>query len=292
MSDREILSFHQAIEQQYHAHPSVSKTKLNHFATSTLDYWHYHVAKDIPVPPPKKHMVVGSAVHDVLLEGGCPDQRIAIYPEDCLKSNGAINPKPSREFEQANADRYVMKEDAAEIVRLACEAVREHELGALVSHPEAVFEKPIFWTCPHTGLECRAKPDFYLDMGDRILAYDLKTTEQIYPAAFARTAKQFRYWLQDAHYSTGLRTIFEKPVEFRFWVVEVKRPFRISPREYDPPSREIADDAYKHMMERLAQCYQTNEWRDEWTRKTTFLTLGPWDVESSDELEFEDANAA
>lgn len=280
-------------DAEYHADDSVSKTKLNHFAKSTLNYWHYHVAKDIAPPAPKRQMVIGSAVHDVLLEGGDPDTRIAVYTDDCFKKDGtSLNPKPAASFREANPEKYVMKAGDGLLVRAACDAVMEHELGDLIRDPEAVFETPIFWECEQTGLKCRAKPDFYIDMGDRILAYDLKTTEDIYPPEFARTAKRFRYWLQDAHYSAGLRAQFGKPVEFKFWVVEVKQPFRISPREYDGHSRDVANQAYRNLMGQLAECYRTNEWRDKWTRKTTYLTLGPWDVDISEELEFDDADAA
>lgn len=274
-----------AIKTDYHADESVSKTKLNHFATSPRMYAHYYVWKDAEPPKPKTEMVLGSAVHAVLLEDFAIENCVAVYPDDCLKSNGAINPKPAREFEAANDGKFIMKRDLATELENICEAVQRHELGKLVTHPEAVFEKPEFWTCETTGLPCRLMCDFYLDMGHEIIAYDLKTTENILPSGVRRVSKGLRYWLQDAHYSAGLAAIFGKPVRFRYWFVETRFPYRIAPWEYSPQSREIGREAYQQLMRRLAERHQANNWDDDWVGCVNYLQLNPWEVGADEEGE-------
>ena len=273
-------------DAEYHAHDAVSKTKLNHFAKSIGDYWHYYIAKDLPVPGPSGAMNIGTAVHAALLEKCDVDQIIATYPDSCLKSNGAINPKPAAQFREDNSDKLVMKDADADRVREVCSAVMTSPLSPLIYHPEAVFEQPVIWTCERTGLQCRAKPDFYIDMGDEVVAYDLKTTEQVYPQPINRTCKTLRYWLQDAHYSDGLANKFGKPVRFRFWFVETKSPCRVAPWWYDQRSREIASEKHSALMTELAACMKDNDWRERWERNgENLLQLSPWDVDASEEGE-------
>lgn len=277
------------MKSDYHSnYDRISKTMLTHFSKSVNDYWRYYVAEQEKPPGPKRQMVIGSAVHKIVLEKTKPLEAMAIYPNNCFKSNGAINPKPARQFEEDNQDKFVVRDRDAELIMSICNAIYKHELGSLVCHPDAVFEKPQFWTCPHSKLDCRLMCDFYLDVGDEIIAYDLKTTEDIYPVGIKRTSKTFKYWLQDAHYSAGLQEIFGKPVRFKFWFVEVAWPFRIAPYEYPPQSRETAVTAYRSLMKRLAECYANDSWKDDWTTKTNFLELSPWDVDSvSPEVELE-----
>jgi len=228
-------------------------------------------------------MVIGSAIHAILLERSPIDVAVKVYPQACLKSDGSLNGKPSAKFREDNPESYCMKEDDAAKVAATCDAVMDHELGELISHPDAVFELPQEWTCPHTGIDCRLMADFFIDMGDRILAYDLKTTGDIYPAGVKRTAKTLKYWLQDAHYSSGLETILGKPVSFRFWFVEIDAPYRVAPWEYEPRSREICRASYIRLMDSLRMCRDLNEYPDDWTHKVNHFVVNPWEIDAETE---------
>lgn len=264
----------------YHKNYSrISKTMLGHFAKSPADFARYYVNCTEEPPAPKRQMVIGSAVHAILLEKRPFDDVVKVYEGSCLKSDGSLNGKPAAQFRDDNPDSYCMKEADAELVKRTCAAVMNHELGELVSHPAAVFELPQEWTCPETGIDCRLMADFFIDMDDHILAYDLKTTEDIYPSGVRRTAKTLKYWLQDAHYTSGLSTIFSKPVKFKFWFVEVKGPHRIAPWEYGDRSREIGFAAYQRMMGQLKECRDTNQWPDKWTQQVNEFVINPWDVD-------------
>lgn len=256
----------------------VSKTMLGHFIRSTSDYCRYYVKQTDEPPKPKTAMVIGSAIHAILLERKQASDCVAAIPDSCLKSNGAINPKPTAQFRADNPDKFVMKQAEAAMVSHACDAAYRHELGDLIRHDNAVFEKPQEFECPHSGLSCRLMADFFIDMGNYILAYDLKTTEDIYPVGIRRTARTLKYWLQDQHYSSGLSEIFGKPTQFRFWFLEVGHPHRIAPYEYNQRAREIAKGEYVHQMQRLANCYRDGDWRDDWQCKVNDLDLSPWDV--------------
>jgi hypothetical protein len=282
--------------QSYHEDfQSVSKTMLNHFVDSHKEYATYYVHRTHSPPAPKKQMLIGSAVHDILLEKFDFDKVIAVYDESCFKRDGktreilnSLNPGPAAEFRDMFPDRYCLKPDEAQVVHDVCNAVHDHALGDLIRHPEAKFEQPIYWQCEVTGLNCRCCPDFLIDMGDHVLCYDLKVTEQPKPNDFARVANRFRYWLQDAHYSAGIQSHYKKPVQFKFWVVEAGGLCRVSPRLYDPSSRDMAMESYRLEMALLKQCYATGDWADEWTEAETFIPLNPYALRTEADMDFSD----
>jgi len=266
--------------QNYHSdYNRLSKTMLSQFATSPLMFWHYYVKQDKKPDPPSSKMKVGTAVHAILLDKFRVSDVCATYSDDCFKSNGHLNPKPADKFREDNADKVIVKQCELNTINDTCAAVRSHELCSLLDHSDAKFETIIKWTDEATGIECRAMVDFFIDMGDHIAAYDLKTTEQIQTRPFRSTAKRFRYWLQDAHYSNGLETIYGKPVTFAFWCVETKFPHRICKREYSPASKKTAATHRRRHMESLANCFDTGDWRDEFVKNPELLTLDPWDEE-------------
>jgi hypothetical protein len=278
-------------KDSYHSnYGSMSKTMLGHFLKSRSDYAAYYVHRTASSPAPKRPMLVGSAVHALLLEGMEFEDIVAVYDAKCFKKDGtSLNPKPAADFRELHSDKYVMKQADAQLVLDVVEAVADHELGEVLAVSGNIFETPAEWKCPYSGLQCRMMPDLYCDMGDYILAYDLKTTEDIYPSGIKRTSKTFKYWLQDVHYSTGLNVLFGKPVRFAFWFVEVPAPHRIARWEYPNAAKEVQVEVYEKLMGDLAKCYETQDWRDPWQMGSNMLEFGPWDVEMpEEELEFSD----
>jgi|GEM_PF-1760903 len=270
----------------YHSdYGRVSKTMLGHFLKSRSDFYRYYVAKTQSPPRPKRVMQVGSAIHAILLERVPIEKAVKVYPASCLNSAGSLNPKPAAKFREDHPDAFIMKDADYDLVAASCDAVMKHGLGKLIEHPDAVFEVPQVWTCKASGLPCRMMADWFIELDDRVLVYDLKTTEDIYPTGVQRTCKLMKYWLQDSHYSAGLRSVFGKPVMFKFWFVEIGDPHRIAPYEYDQRSREIGSSSHEKTMQSLANCYATGDWRDEWEMTTGQLVINPWEVDVDTENE-------
>jgi len=260
---------------------------ISDFMNSREDFFHYYVAQDwMPESKTKRHVSIGDCCHKILLEAKQVDDVCIPLPDDCLKSNGHINPKPAEEFRLQNPDVHIFKLEDYERIHEIVASVRSHELGKLINDQDAEFEQVYHWTDSDTGLDCRMKADFACALESKVVVYDLKFTESIYPDQYAKIAKRFRYWLQDAHYSSGMMHLYGKPVVFTFWTVESQFPYRIAPRQYSPTSKDIARDAYSKVMKQIADCHKADDWRDDWTIGTTFLEMSPWDVNDSDrELE-------
>lgn len=233
----------------------------------------------------KPQVVVGDLVHQVLLEKKDVGDLVEFYPDDCFKSNGTLNPKPAKEFREQMAiqGKSVVKDDIFKRVVGACNSVMSDELGKLISRDDLTFEEAIFWQDHGTGLDCKAKPDFMYVDERHVTIWDLKVSEGVAPENWTRIAKKLLYWMQDAHYSSGAAHLYQKPVEFVFWVVESVPPHRIVMYQFDPVSRERANEAYVKMLRDLKECREEDVWMEEWEHTAQTIVLDPWDVKAVEE---------
>lgn len=272
---------------------SISKSMLSDYCGSRFKYWCYYVGRTMPRPQPKKQMLIGEAVHAICLDKLAAEEVIAIYPDECFKHDrfgrpAGLNPKPAEEFRKQWSNRVCLKPIEALIVKNVVKAIADHPIGQLIATEGAIFETPFYWECPHSGLKCRMCGDIVVVHDDRVTCIDLKTTARPEPAEFDRVRRRFRYWLQDAHYSTGLSQNFDgKPVDFTYWAIEVNQPYRIAPYKFAPIAREENSDRYANLMLTLATSYETNDWADLWTKQVNYMTVSPWEFEQDGgELDF------
>jgi len=276
-------------DAEYHSNDAVSKTKLNEFLDSSLVFFYRYIEGTMPLKKQTKEMAVGSVVHAVLLEGKSLDDLIAVYPDSVLNSAGAINSRGAeyKAWAAENEGKYWFKQADVSSVTDCVKAVMDSELANLVKSATH-RERSIFWTDAETGLECRCKPDFFCELPDRVIGYDLKISPMVSPEAFLRQVKRFRYWLQDAHYSTGLSELYQKPVQFRFWVVEPVKPHRIKCYWLEEiNTRTTAFERWSSAMKSMAECFRSGDWSDKWDGK---LVLNQWDFggEVDEELNWEE----
>lgn len=263
------------MEEQAEYHVStehVTRTQLKTFIESREDYYHQYVKKDVPREEPSKAMLDGQVLHAVLLESKPLVDIVVPYPKFCLKSNGAINPTAAREFEANNAGKYCVKLDEFERLVKLIDAVSQTELFHLVASAHC-REHTFFGE--FEGRKIKAKMDFVGELDEAVCVYDLKFVENHSPALFTRNCRRLRYWLQDAHYSAVMRANTVKPVRFRFCAVECAFPYRLNWYEYDPRSREIANDAWARAMNDLISCEASGEYVD--SHQHT-LTVERWDL--------------
>ena len=233
----------------------------------------------------KLPVIIGDCVHQALLEGVDISQKVVPYPADCLGVGGRIKPKPAKEFRELmkeNGKAVVNDKDYKRIFEI-CNSVLRHDLGNLLSREDVVFEIPVFWTDSATGIDCRAKPDF-MYLGDKeVRCYDLKVTESASPSNWPRIAKRLNYWLQAAHYCSGLAQVHNLPVSFIFWVVEANWPYRIAHYEFDSISMERGATAYSRLMDELARRKESSDWTEDWEKKPNYLLVEPWDLTQEDQ---------
>lgn len=271
----------------YHQDNShLTKTALTVFCDSVREYYLQFVSMEMDRKQATREMSTGTVLHAMLLESKSLDEVIGIYPDSCLKSDGAINWKPAAQFRADNPDKLgFFKASAAEDIQIVYDAVKDSAIATAIeesSHLEKEFRATVY------GCKCKCKPDIAGDLGEYWACYDLKFMDRIYPGMFRRSAKSFRYYLQDAHYSAVLSELSGKPTVFKFIAVETQYPFRVQVYVYDPRSREIARDFHRKKVEQVLECQASGDWSDRWSGD---LILNPWEVEgcgSEDSLDWED----
>lgn len=265
----------------------LSATQLKDFYrdVSLFNRRYVERSEEVPDLSSKRAVMIGDLVHQALLEKKSIGDLVEFYPDDCYKSNGTLNPKPAADFRERMQiqGKFVVKDDDFKRIVGACNSVMRHDLGALINFPDVEFEKPVFWTDSGTGIKCRCKPDFMYVDENEVLCYDLKVSEAVSPNSWERISKSMLYWLQDAHYSSGLAHVYQKPVRFVFWVVESVAPHRVVKYEFDAISRERGSESYVALLHDLQSRRDTNSWQEDWEEGINYLTLNPWDVKQTEE---------
>lgn len=265
----------------YHDDSSVvSKTMLNLFCDSPLEFYLTYRTGELKRKVASRQMIFGTLMHAILLEQKQLDDLVEVYPKSCYKSNNTLNSKPAREFEQSIAPKVAVKPDVIEQVIAALDALKDTLVSQAVQEAtefERTYRATLF------DVPCKCRPDMLVQYEDLVVMYDLKFCDPS-PDGFMRSAKRFRYWLQDAHYSAVVGKSLNKPTRFRFLAIEPVFPFRVKLYTYDETSRDNAAAYHRKKLKEFAECERTGDWRDQWNG---MLTLSPWEVDDSSVPELE-----
>jgi hypothetical protein len=223
-------------------------------------------------------MLKGTVLHSILLENKKLDDLVLVYPTDCLNARGGLIGARAEDYRNAHPNHVCLKYDEYDGVAGAVKAVLgRYDLCQVL---EQATSKEQRFDAALDGLPCKCKPDIACDVGDYIALYDLKFSEKVDPDSWRCMQKSLALWMQDAHYSRVVAERFGKPVQFRFWNIEVEPPHRVIPRWYDTQSRERAFQTHRSKLLELAECYESNEWGDNWDPVSV---LSPWDLAASDD---------
>lgn len=251
-------------EVEYHAHPalSASRAKLLVPPSTPLKFKHALAQPE----ERKRHFDIGKAVHAKVL--GTPLDVVAVQ-------------KVTRDKQRVDATDYDTKSAQEHRDAIYAEGkipLLAHEIRAVQAMSDAILANPdartimefpsrpevsMFWTCPDTGVECRARVDWLPESveGRRLIISDVKTAASAWPADFVRSAAGFLYDLQDAWYRDGARVLGLDPdPAFLFVVVEKQQP-------YDVAVVQLHEDAQRRgqaLMDRTrriyAECLASDAW--------------------------------
>ncbi|MEM9762869.1 MAG: PD-(D/E)XK nuclease-like domain-containing protein [Pseudomonadota bacterium] len=217
---------------------------------------------------PKKHFDIGRAAHLMMLEPERVKDRVAIYPEDVLSSNGATSTKKARAFEDETRKAGMTPIKQAEWDKLI--AMRDR----MEAHPHARralirgrAEVSLFWK--EHGVWLKVRPDFLPDRSGQYVV-DYKTCHSLKKWE-TDALKDLRYDISAAMYLRGVNAVTGiRPAGFLFLVQEKTAPF-------DVAMLALSIDALSSNMilkrgeldlmrgvERFAQCLETNQWPSPW----------------------------
>ena len=236
---------------EYHAHAGVSKSKLDSIAQSPLHYWSRWCDPNRLEPQPTPAMEFGTAVHMAVLEPEKFMDTYAIAP-DVSKTTKA----GKLEWEVAAAGgKKLLKPDDWQAIAHIDTAIKLHPMASKILHATGQAEQSLFGKCPITGLELKCRPDYLTESGWLI---DLKTTQDASLKGFQKSAANFRYHVQAAHYlnvfelATGI-----KPRGFVFIAVEKTWPHAVQVFEASPVFIEAGAQEARRNLRALAHAAMT-----------------------------------
>jgi len=207
----------------YHAHPAISKSHLDQVARSPLHYWARYLDPNRVTIEPTPAMAIGSAVHTHVLELDQWDSQYAIAPES-IDRRTKMGKAEWEVFTTAATGRTVLSRADADLVMRMGHAVYSHPAAAMLLNMPGKAETTHMWTDAATGIQCKCRPDWLTDDGSLII--DLKTTDDASPAGFRKSIANWRYHVQAAWYLNGIeQATGTRPDQFIFLCVEKRAPF-------------------------------------------------------------------
>jgi len=261
--------------EQYQAdRTAVSKTSLWTFAKRRRLYEAQYVLGIAPEREATTAMEIGTLVDCALLEPEKFDDLVAVMPKELLSADGGIRSNAAKAHRDAleAAGKIVVKQDQYDTVMAAVDAFRKR-FGKWLDAPAATQES-IFWTDPETGLRCRCRLDWRPLKAN--VVFDLKTTQDASPRAFARRCEELGYFLQDAHYSAGVEALTGEEPEFYFVVQEVGHPFGNNIQRFTEDDRQRAKEFRRQLMIELAECLERNDFAEPWEAECIDINIRPY----------------
>lgn len=257
--------------REYHAHPAVSKSVLDKVARSPL---HARAYLDGEREEPTPAMQFGTALHAAVLEPELYANSYVVFDGDRRTKAG----KEAYELLISSGATIISRADYDAISAMA-KAITYHPVAGAYVGDSGKAEHSVFWTDQVSNLECKCRPDLWLDQ--RGIIVDLKTTEDASPAGFAKSVANYRYHVQAAHYLAGTQA-----ERFIFIAVEKKAPYAVAVYELDPASLELGIQTRNRDLATYAVCAGNNYWPG-YSEQIETLTLPGWAFPQTESEEVE-----
>lgn len=193
----------------YHRDPALGSTSLKTLATRTPAHYQY----DKQHPKSSDAFTLGTAAHSLILEGD--ESAFTVVDAANWMSKAA---KEAKEDALLSGCVPLLVKDYEQVVAMR-DAVMAHPLARAALEGGAP-EESVFWNHESgTALKCR--PDM-LHRGGKLgnLIVDLKTVQSADPREFAKSAANFGYHIQQAHYQAGLKSATGEDFDFVFVLIE------------------------------------------------------------------------
>ena len=230
----------------YHAHASLNASTLKAVARHPLAKVRYDLDHRTGYNPA---FSLGTAAHSLILEQDASDIVLIDFPDYRTKEA-----RISRDAALAAGKTPLLPHEHDQ-VRAMRDAVMAHpDAGPLLTGHQA--EVSVF--ADVYGQPCKARLDAWHE--DRSLIVDLKTTQDADPAAFDRTAIQWGYHLQQAHYQDVMEAETGARPRFLFVLVEKAEPFLVSVVELAQDFVDLGREMNHEAADTWARAVKDNHW--------------------------------
>jgi len=244
--------------EQYHADRShISKSGLDEIAHSPAHYQHAQDNPDEPTPA----LIFGQAFHAWMENPDAFFNDFAMKPEgiDRRTKNGKIQ---WAAFCEESTGKTIISEEEFSRIKAMSRAVSAHPAAATIHTGQLYREHAIRWTDEKTRVACKCRPDLWKATPDgKALIADFKSALDASPAAFSRDLVKYRYDVQAAHYSAGVRAATGLEVAgFIFICVEKQPPHNVACYLASDEVLRRGEMLRRRDLEKYAECLEHDEW--------------------------------
>lgn len=261
---------------EYHLGPGISKSGLDLINLSPL---HYKTHRDHPRPSTKA-FDFGRAFHKLVLEPDDFLNEFCVIPECAPKRPtaaqlGAKKPAPKtleqiswwEEFEAENEGKTIITNtsenfwnpgDYEAIMRMKESIDNDPILSVLLNPADLIVESSVYWFDSETKRLCKCRPDARNVAHNCVV--DLKSTVDASFTEFSKSMGKFRYHVQDAFYSDGLRATGNPIDAFFFVAVEKKPPYCANLLYCSPEDKRKGRIEYRRNLDTFNECKKTDTW--------------------------------
>ena len=252
---------------EYHSLDYVSKSHLDEVNKSPFHYWDRYINPDRVVPEPTKQMLLGSAMHTMVLEPELFEKEYLVESANAPKRPTAAQlnaKKPStqtldaiaywKKFDEKANGKNLISIDDYERLTIMRKRIFDHPAASTILNMSGVTEQSYQWKDSQTGEICKSRPDFHTS--DNTLLVDLKTTEDASMFGFQKSIHSFRYHVQAAWYLRSLA----KAEQFVFIAVEKKPPYLVAVYNASKDMVEAGNRAADKNLALLAECRKSDKW--------------------------------
>jgi len=241
-------------DNAYRKDPGIAQSHLKSILISPA---HYKAAQQrrFAVTP---NMTLGSALHCAVLEGQDVFEVNYVMRPEGLN----LNTKAGKEWAAEQKSKGLTVLNGEQVLQLngMVKALQQLEWFAPERQAELkrFSEISIYWEW--CEMDCKARLDRVIELPDKVLVLDLKTTDSVNPRKFLDKVIYLNYLFQAAYYSKAASIAFGKPAEFIFVGVERDAPNCI---DYFTPTPDMAAEGERQCefaLRTLKQCILTDEW--------------------------------
>ena len=207
--------------EDYHRSPDLieylSRSDIAHLLKSPA---HFRAYKSQPQKE-SPDLTFGSAAHEYIIQGIATSYAVA--PKEITSRRG----KAWEEVVNINAGLSVILCEEAKILEEMKKVFDKHKYAQALISGNYKTEITFLWDDNmYEGVKCKCRTDIWRP--EEKIIVDYKTTRSAWPSEFARSAVNYDYDLQAAHYLKGVeQSLDEKGYLFYFIAQEKEPPYAI-----------------------------------------------------------------
>ena len=230
----------------YQKHPALSRSRLEQIRRSPAHFkWDLENERD-----DTEAFRTGRLIHGALLEPGI------FWPSVVVWADGRRYGKKWDEFQERHEGKTIITVEDERSLLLATEAFKAHPVSKMIDGGD--IEASLFWQCPTSGPELKARPDC---IGRDGVLYDLKTTLDARPEEFTKSSWRYGYHRQAAWYLDGVEAVTgEKFSDFVIVAIEKAAPHAVQHYVMDQAIINRGRAENRAAMDLYLRCKASDTW--------------------------------